>query len=82
MSEKKLKITTTENGEIRVSDEETFIVDFTTLSTYNYCSLKDLPRIQGESNEDYNFRQILKARNDYKIAAEFLIKNHPDFKKL
>uniref|UniRef100_A0AAU6WU12 Uncharacterized protein n=1 Tax=Chryseobacterium endophyticum TaxID=1854762 RepID=A0AAU6WU12_9FLAO len=81
MSEKKLKITTTENREIRVSDGETFAVDFIKLGSYNYLSLKDLPRIQGESDRDYNFRQVLQARNDYKAAAEFLIENHPDFFK-
>ncbi|WP_300687976.1 hypothetical protein [Chryseobacterium sp.] len=80
MSEKKLKITTTENREVRVSDEETFAVDFVTLGSYNYIPLRDLPRIPEESDEDYNFRTVLQARNDYKLAVEFLIKNHPDFK--
>lgn len=80
MSERKLKITTTENREIRVSDEETFAVDFVSLGSYNYISLRDLPRIPEESNRDYNFRIALKARNDYKLAVEFLIENHPDFK--
>lgn len=75
--DKKLKILTTENRQIRVSDEETFLIDFDSATFYNYLALKDLP---GESNNDYNFRTVLEARKSYKIALEFLLKNRPDFK--
>lgn len=77
---KKLKISTTENRQIRVSDEETFIVDFDSATSYNYIALKDLPRLSNESTSDYNFRTVLEARNAYKIALEYLLEKRPDFK--
>lgn len=72
MSEKNWKITTTENREIRVSDEETFAVDFTTLHLYNFIPLKSLDRIEGESDRDYNDRVMLHGRSVVKKAQEFL----------
>jgi len=77
---KKLTISTTENKQIRVSDEETFVIDFDSATSYNYVALKDLPHIPNESNSDYNFRTVLEARKAYKIALEFLLKNQSDFK--
>jgi len=77
---KKLTITTTENKQIRVSDGETFAVDFASVTSYNYHSLKEIPRLLGESDSDYNFRTVLEARNAYKIALDYLLENNPDFK--